>query len=215
MCACLCQIAALPDSRHVADKYCVLSATSMVVGPVYDAVNGVYHLFFQDHLAEPAGGGAGPVYGHAASRDLGVCALPPLRVFLQRWLPVVLTTAVCAVSRQPTGCVCPWQSGTMSCTTAKPFTLEVPQWWTARSISCIPQCAESSSSRTDRGLVSGGRTAKRAEGCPSLCPLIVPTLFSQTGASVSLAQETPSPTTPSATQAPRGRRRSASGGTYV
>ena len=35
-------------------------------GPVYDPVHGLYHMFYQDHLAEPReGSGTGPVWGHA------------------------------------------------------------------------------------------------------------------------------------------------------
>jgi sucrose-6-phosphate hydrolase SacC (GH32 family) len=37
-------------------------------GPVYDDVHGMYHVFFQDHLAIPPGGG--PVWAHVCSRDL-------------------------------------------------------------------------------------------------------------------------------------------------
>ena len=36
--------------------------------PFFDAAHGIYHLFYQDHLAEP--GGIGPVIGHVVSRDL-------------------------------------------------------------------------------------------------------------------------------------------------
>ena len=40
-------------------------------GPFYDELHGVWHLFYQDHLAKPAGGhGSGPVWAHAASHDL-------------------------------------------------------------------------------------------------------------------------------------------------
>jgi len=48
---------------------------------VYDPTHGIYHLFFQDHLAEPAGGGAGPVYGHAASRDLAHWTRLPVAIW--------------------------------------------------------------------------------------------------------------------------------------
>lgn len=37
-------------------------------GLVYDSRHGMYHVFFQDHLAMT--GGVGPVYGHFASRNL-------------------------------------------------------------------------------------------------------------------------------------------------
>jgi sucrose-6-phosphate hydrolase SacC (GH32 family) len=50
---------------HIMDPSCSMNDPN---GPVYDHKHGVYHVFFQDHLAEP--GGSGPVYGHVASRDL-------------------------------------------------------------------------------------------------------------------------------------------------
>jgi len=50
---------------HVVDKTCNINDPN---GPVYDQVHGVYHLFYQDHLAMPPG--HGPDYGHAVSRDL-------------------------------------------------------------------------------------------------------------------------------------------------
>jgi len=50
---------------HVVDKTCGINDPN---GPVYDQVHGVYHLFYQDHLAMPPG--HGPDYGHAVSRDM-------------------------------------------------------------------------------------------------------------------------------------------------
>jgi sucrose-6-phosphate hydrolase SacC (GH32 family) len=52
-------------------------------GPVYDAKHGIFHLFFQDHLAMPSfnGSGAGPVYGHAASKDLAHWARLPVAIW--------------------------------------------------------------------------------------------------------------------------------------
>eukprot|EP01052_Picozoa_sp_SAG31_P016645 SAG31_NODE_1109_length_9860_cov_22.119353_8_plen_541_part_00 len=48
-------------------------------GPFYDPVHGMYHLFFQDHLASP--GGNGPVWGHVASRNLSHWARLPVAIW--------------------------------------------------------------------------------------------------------------------------------------
>lgn len=48
-------------------------------GPAYDAKHGVYHLFFQDHVAIPPG--QGPVYGHVVSRDLAHWARMPVAIW--------------------------------------------------------------------------------------------------------------------------------------
>lgn len=48
-------------------------------GPVYDAKHGIYHLFWQNHLQRPGGGG--PVYGHAASRDLAHWTRLPVAIW--------------------------------------------------------------------------------------------------------------------------------------
>ena len=51
---------------HVMDQNsCLMNDPN---GPLYDPRHGMYHVFFQDHLAMP--GGSGPVWGHAASPDL-------------------------------------------------------------------------------------------------------------------------------------------------
>jgi len=57
----------LPDLPrfHLLDPSCVMNDPN---GPVYDDVHGMYHVFFQDHLAIPPGGG--PVWAHVCSRDL-------------------------------------------------------------------------------------------------------------------------------------------------
>ena len=49
---------------HIRDQSCAENDPN---GPVYDETHGMYHLFYQDHLAE--GDGSGPIYGHVASRD--------------------------------------------------------------------------------------------------------------------------------------------------
>ena len=48
-------------------------------GPFYDEVHGIYHLFFQDHLAQPGGGG--PVWGHVASRNLSHWTRLPVAIW--------------------------------------------------------------------------------------------------------------------------------------
>ena len=53
--------------------------------PLYDAKHGVYHSFWQEHLAEPQGGdGQGPDIGHAASTDLVHWARLPVAVWNDR-----------------------------------------------------------------------------------------------------------------------------------
>ena len=55
---------------HLSDVSCAINDPN---GPFYDARHGVYHLFYQDHLAEPnpvgLNAGAGPDWGHWVSRD--------------------------------------------------------------------------------------------------------------------------------------------------
>ena len=52
---------------HLADKTCNINDPN---GPFYDPVHGVYHLFYQIHLAEDQhGAGDGPDWGHWVSRD--------------------------------------------------------------------------------------------------------------------------------------------------
>jgi len=52
-------------------------------GPFYDDVHGVYHLFYQDHLA--VSGGRGPVWGHAVSRDFAHWAHLPVAIWNDQW----------------------------------------------------------------------------------------------------------------------------------
>ena len=67
-----------PDAPgfHVLDATCLINDPN---GPVFDERHGMFHLFFQDHLAEPPGGG--PVYGHACSRDLVHWARLPVAIW--------------------------------------------------------------------------------------------------------------------------------------
>lgn len=48
-------------------------------GPVFDPVHGVIHHFYQSHVARP--GGAGPSYGHFASRDFVFWANVPVALW--------------------------------------------------------------------------------------------------------------------------------------
>ena len=54
---------------HLVDRSCPINDPS---GPIYDPRHGIYHVFYQDHMAiGPAGSSKfGPVWGHFASRDL-------------------------------------------------------------------------------------------------------------------------------------------------
>ena len=55
-------------SFHITDKSCGLNDPN---GPFFDATHGIYHLFYQDHLAMNNDGvGIGPVWAHVVSRDL-------------------------------------------------------------------------------------------------------------------------------------------------
>lgn len=50
--------------------------------PLFDPLHGLYHLFWQEHLAEPQGGdGQGPDIGHAVSSDLVHWAHMPVAVW--------------------------------------------------------------------------------------------------------------------------------------
>ena len=77
---------------------------------MFDAKHGIYHLFFQDHLAMPSfnGSGAGPVYGHAASKDLAHWARLPVAIWNDhRYDSVAIYTGVCQPDiHTPTDC-CP------------------------------------------------------------------------------------------------------------
>ena len=61
---------------HIMDPSCLMNDPN---APVYDATHGMYHVFFQKHLAIP--GGAGPVYGHVVSRDLVRWARLPVAIW--------------------------------------------------------------------------------------------------------------------------------------
>jgi sucrose-6-phosphate hydrolase SacC (GH32 family) len=66
-------------------------------GPFYDERHGVWHLFFQDHLAEANSvNGGGPVWGHAASRDLAHWAKLPVAMWYVLDAPCTLCT-VCSL----------------------------------------------------------------------------------------------------------------------
>ena len=53
---------------HVSDLTCYENDPNF---PFFDPLHELYHLFYQDHLAEPQGGvGQGPVIGHVVSADL-------------------------------------------------------------------------------------------------------------------------------------------------
>ena len=66
--------AAFPPSSpmfHIRDNTCGINDPNF---PFWDPLHGLYHLFYQDHLAEEQGGdGQGPVIGHV----VGAAAPPP------------------------------------------------------------------------------------------------------------------------------------------
>ena len=49
------------------------------VAPFFDPLHSLYHLFYEDHLAEPTG--RGPVYGHVVSADLAHWARQPVAIW--------------------------------------------------------------------------------------------------------------------------------------
>ena len=61
---------------HIRDATCGLNDPN---GPVYDAVHGVYHLFYQDHLGVGENGGTS--WGHVVSRDLAHWARLPVALW--------------------------------------------------------------------------------------------------------------------------------------
>lgn len=67
---------------HLDDAYCDINDPN---GPFYDQTHGVYHLFYQIHLAEPnpvgLKAGAGPDWGHWVSRDFTHWAPMPVAIW--------------------------------------------------------------------------------------------------------------------------------------
>ena len=63
-------------------------------GPFYDELHGMYHVFWQDHLALPRGGrGHGSIWGHAASKDLATWTMLPVALWNDRdWDDTALFT---------------------------------------------------------------------------------------------------------------------------
>eukprot|EP00294_Goniomonas_avonlea_P016037 CAMPEP_0114543504 /NCGR_PEP_ID=MMETSP0114-20121206/2390_1 /TAXON_ID=31324 /ORGANISM="Goniomonas sp, Strain m" /LENGTH=606 /DNA_ID=CAMNT_0001727845 /DNA_START=18 /DNA_END=1838 /DNA_ORIENTATION=+ len=86
---------------HVRDTSCAENDPN---GPFYDATHGVYHLFYQDHLAESHGGvGKGPDWGHAVSKDLAHWAHLPVALWNDQWydLAAVFTGSTTIVDGKP------------------------------------------------------------------------------------------------------------------
>ena len=69
-----------PPHYHIADPTC---ETNDPNAPFYDALHGVYHLFWQKHCATPVPKETikGIVYGHAVSRDLVKWAMMPVAIW--------------------------------------------------------------------------------------------------------------------------------------
>lgn len=66
-----------PVGYHIRDLTCGLNDPN---GPVYDPNNGMYHLFYQDHL----GVNGGTVWGHVASRNMKKWAHLPVALWNDR-----------------------------------------------------------------------------------------------------------------------------------
>jgi len=68
---------------HLADPSCDINDPN---GPFYDPVHGVYHNFYQIHIAENQGGaGNGPDWGHWVSRDFLHWAQLPVAVWNDKY----------------------------------------------------------------------------------------------------------------------------------
>lgn len=64
---------------HIRDSSCSINDPNF---PFYDPLHKLYHLFYQDHLAEAQGGnGQGPVIGHAVSADMVYWAHLPVAIW--------------------------------------------------------------------------------------------------------------------------------------
>eukprot|EP00747_Dinoflagellata_sp_TGD_P197358 gnl/TRDRNA2_/TRDRNA2_68603_c0_seq1.p1 gnl/TRDRNA2_/TRDRNA2_68603_c0~~gnl/TRDRNA2_/TRDRNA2_68603_c0_seq1.p1 ORF type:complete len:624 (+),score=69.24 gnl/TRDRNA2_/TRDRNA2_68603_c0_seq1:30-1901(+) len=61
---------------HITDASCQLNDPN---APFFDPVHGMYHVFYQDHLAIASG--TGPVWGHVVSRDLVSWARLPVALW--------------------------------------------------------------------------------------------------------------------------------------
>jgi beta-fructofuranosidase len=74
---------------HLSDETC---ETNDPNGPFYDEVHGVYHLFYQDHIAQPqplTGPGHGPDWGHWVSKDFLHWARLPVAIWNDQWYDAV------------------------------------------------------------------------------------------------------------------------------
>ncbi|CAE7947125.1 CWINV4 [Symbiodinium sp. KB8] len=68
---------------HLADPTCDINDPN---GPFYDPVHGVYHNFYQIHLAlDRNGTGNGPDWGHWVSRDFKKWARMPVAIWNDQW----------------------------------------------------------------------------------------------------------------------------------
>lgn len=68
---------------HLADPTCDINDPN---GPMYDPVHGVYHNFYQIHIAEDAdGAGDGPDWGHWVSKDMLHWAQLPVAIWNDRY----------------------------------------------------------------------------------------------------------------------------------
>ena len=71
---------------HLSDASCDINDPN---GPFYDSRHGLYHNFYQDHLAEPSPvglkAGAGPDWGHWVSRDFLHWARLPVAIWNDKW----------------------------------------------------------------------------------------------------------------------------------
>ena len=87
------------QSFHIRDESCGLNDPN---GPFY--YNGVYHLFYQDHLClNNSGVGIGPVWAHVASRDLAHWTRLGVALWNDRWYDerAVFTGSVTVVDNVP------------------------------------------------------------------------------------------------------------------
>lgn len=68
---------------HLADSTCDINDPN---GPFYDPVHGMYHNFYQIHLAlDMNGAGDGPNWGHWVSRDFKKWARLPVAIWNDQW----------------------------------------------------------------------------------------------------------------------------------
>ena len=122
---------------HLSDQTCGLNDPN---GPFYDSVHGVYHSFYQEHLAVTPGCnqrgcnqsmGIGKRWGHWVSRDFLHWARLPVAIWNDKWYDdvAVFSGSATIVDGKPVivyDGVCSWQEKCLSSPTQFTYNVAVP-----------------------------------------------------------------------------------------